>query len=174
MKTETTLLLEKFGKDMGEKSGWTYLFVDAELASKIAPDISSFFRVKGNIGGISIARLALWPMGSGTFILPIKATDLKKIKKKVGETIAVSIELDSSPNPIDEDFMLCLEDVPKAKTFYDTLSPSHRKYFSQWIGSAKTVGTKTKRITLAIECLAVNIGFPEILRIQKERNNGLR
>jgi hypothetical protein len=159
---------------MGEKAGWTYLFVEADLANRLAPGVNSFFRVKGNIDGTQIERLALWPMGSGNFILPIKAPLLKGNKRKVGDSIGVSIELDTSPNPIDEDFMLCLDDVPTAKRYYDTLTPSHRKYFSQWISSAKTDATKAKRIALAIECLAVKLGFSDIMRIQKERNKGLR
>jgi uncharacterized protein YdeI (YjbR/CyaY-like superfamily) len=108
-------------------------------------------------------------MGEGNFILPLNATIRKKVGKTKGQTVQLKIAHDDEPLKPDNDLLDCLADAPEAKAYFETLSPSHRKYFSQWIGAAKTEATKVKRITVALEALGLQMGYPEMIRLQKER-----
>jgi uncharacterized protein YdeI (YjbR/CyaY-like superfamily) len=106
-------------------------------------------------------------MGDGKFIIPFNATMRKGTGKKHGDSIKVSLELDESKFVMNDDFIACLNDDPQANTFFKTLTAGHQRYFSKWIDSAKTSSTKTKRIVMAVNALARNMGFPEMLREEK-------
>jgi uncharacterized protein YdeI (YjbR/CyaY-like superfamily) len=51
-----------------------------------------------------------------------------------------------------------------AKKKFESLTRSHQMYFSKWIESAKTLETKTKRISLTIQAMEKNLNFGEMLR----------
>ncbi len=65
--------------------------------------------------------------------------------------------------------MACLEDDPNALDFFSQLTKGHQVYFSNWIESAKTVETKTKRITQAVTGLSMGMGYPEMIRYFKKQ-----
>jgi len=158
-----TALLEKFGKK-GEKTGWTYIMIRSEFTEKINPGIKRSFRVKGKLDNFIIKGVALIPMGEGDFIMPINAAMRKGIKKLKGEKIVVQIEKDEAEFKASADFMICLNDDKKAKTFFNSLAKSHQNYYSKWIESAKTDATKAKRIAQAINGFQMEMGYPEMLR----------
>lgn len=106
-------------------------------------------------------------MGDGQFILPFNAAIRKGTGKKQNEKVKVELELDESRLVMNADFMACLNDDPSAKSFFKTLTGGHQRYFSKWIDSAKTSTTKTRRIVMAVNALARNMGFPEMLREEK-------
>ncbi|MEO6220382.1 MAG: YdeI/OmpD-associated family protein, partial [Ginsengibacter sp.] len=58
----------------------------------------------------------------------------------------------------------CLKDEPPALFFFKSLTGSHQRYFSKWIDDAKTEPTRVKRITMAINALSKNWGYPEMIR----------
>ena len=70
VKFNTTIL--KYG-DMGEKSGWTFVVIPADLAAKLKPGNKKSFRVKGKLDDIPIAGIALLPIGAGEFILTLNS-----------------------------------------------------------------------------------------------------
>ena len=161
-----TAILHKFGKQ-GEKTGWTYFEVPADLAQKLRPGNKKEFKVKGKLDKHVINRVSLMPMGGGPFIMPVNAAMRKAIGKKHGAMINVQLEADDSAFVFNKDLMDCLHDEPAAKKFFQTLTGSHQRYFSKWIDSAKTEPTKTKRIAMAVNALAKKWGYPEMLRAQK-------
>lgn len=163
---KTTIL--KFDKQ-GEKTGWTYIDVPADIAEQLYPGTKKSFRVKGKLDEHPIKQMALLPMGNGNFILPLKADIRKAIGKKHGAHVLVSLTRDKEEFKFSEDFMVCLEDEPKALTYFKKLTGSHQKYFSKWIDSAKTEETKVKRITMAVNALARDMGYPEMLRESKAK-----
>jgi Domain of unknown function (DUF1905)/Bacteriocin-protection, YdeI or OmpD-Associated len=158
---KTTIL--KFDKQ-GEKTGWTYIDVPVDIADQLMPNTKKSFRVKGKLDNYKIKQMALIPMGGGHFILPLKADIRKAIGKKHGAQVVVTIVADKEEFKLSEDFMVCLEDEPTAMAYFKTLTGSHQKYFSKWIDSAKTEETKVKRITLAVNALAREMGYPEMIR----------
>jgi Domain of unknown function (DUF1905)/Bacteriocin-protection, YdeI or OmpD-Associated len=163
---KTTIL--KFAKN-GEKTGWTYIDVPADVAEQLVPGNKKSFRVKGKLDKHPIKQVALIPIGNGNFIIPINATHRKALGKKEGAQVLVSIAVDKAAFKFDEDFMTCLEDDTKAMKYFKTLTGSHQKYFSKWIESAKTEETKVKRITMAISALSRDMGYSEMLREGKAK-----
>jgi hypothetical protein len=161
-------ILQQFASN-GEKTGWTYIEISAAQAKKLKPDNKRSFRVKGKLDSYSYANIGLLPMGEGDFIMAINATIRKAIKKSRGAKVKVQMELDLSEKPLSTDLMECLGDEPKALKKFNSLPPSHQKYFSNWIESAKTDSTKTKRITQSVIALAQGFGYSEMIRRNKDR-----
>jgi hypothetical protein len=162
-----TTTIKQFGKQ-GEKTGWTYIEIPSEIAGKLMPGNRKGFRVKGKLDDFSIKGIALLPMGGGSFILTLNADLRKGIRKKKGAMLNVKLSVDTEGYKLNEDFVACLNDDPGAKVFFNTLSGSHRNYFSKWIDSAKTEPTKVKRISMAVNALSKKWGFPEMLRNNKK------
>jgi hypothetical protein len=161
----TTTLLQF--DEQGEKTGWTYIDIPADIAEQIKPNNKKSFRVKGKLDNYKIKSVALMPMGSGNFIMAVNAIMRKAIGKRKGSMINVSIEEDKAPLKLNEDFLACLNDEPLALKYFNSLAGSHRNYFSKWIDSAKTEQTKTKRIAMAISALSRNMGYSEMMREHK-------
>ncbi len=146
-------IIKKF-KQQGEKTGWTYIEIPATIAEKLKPNNKRSFRVKGSLDDYSFEGLALIPMGEGNFILAFNASIRKKIRKQKGASLNIRIEADNTPVQLNEELLECLADEPKSLAFFNQLTPGHRKYFSNWIASAKTDETKTKRIAQTINALS--------------------
>jgi hypothetical protein len=158
--------LRKFDKQ-GEKTGWTYFEIPADIASKIKPGNKKSFRVKGKLDNHSISGVAVLPMGGGTFIMPVNATLRKKLGKRNGAMLTVELTEDLAAFQFNKDFIACLSDEPAAREFFQTLPGSHQRYFSKWIDSAKTDITKANRIAQAVNGLARKLGYGEMLRALK-------
>jgi hypothetical protein len=164
----TTTIL-KFDKK-GEKTGWTYIEIPADVAQKLKKGNKKGFHVKGKLDNHLIKRASLLPMGEGAFILPLNASIRKAIGKRHGAMLKVELEEDKSEFVFNADFMDCLRDEPAALKHFNTLPGSHQRYFSKWIDSAKTDSTKAKRIAQAVNGLMKGMGFPEMLREAKKLN----
>lgn len=161
-----TATLKKFASQ-GEKTGWTYLEVPANLAAKLKPGTKKSFRVKGLLDDYPIRQISLVPMGEGDYILAVNAAMRKGIGKRQGASVKVQLEEDEVEYQMNTDFMICLQEEPQALAFFNTLPPSHQRYFSKWIDSAKTEETRAKRIALSINGLAKKMGYGEMIRAQK-------
>lgn len=158
-----TVTIHKFDKQ-GEKTGWTYFEVPADIAQQLKPGNKKEFKVKGKLDNYAINRVSLLPMGGGRFIMPLNAAMRKATGKKAGAMLKVQLEADDSEFVFNSDFMDCLADDPVAKQFFQSLPGSHQRYFSKWIDSAKTEPTRTKRIAMAINALAKKWGYAEMIR----------
>lgn len=160
--------LHKFEKH-ADKTGWTYIIIPLIIANQLKPNTRTSFRVKGKLDDFSIEQVALLPAGNGDFMMPINGNMRKGISKNEGATINVTLILDESEFKMSEDFLVCLEDEPKALEKFNSLSPSHQRYFSKWIEEAKTIETKTKRITQAIWGLSMGLDYGAMIRHFKEK-----
>ncbi len=161
--------VKKFSKK-GEKTGWTYVELPAELSHKLFPGNRKSFRVKGSLDNFEIEQVALIPMGKGSFILPMNSEMRKGTYKKAGDEIYVRIEIDKTPVLLSEELLECLEEEPKALEHFRKLPPSHQKYYSRWIQSAKTFETKSKRIAMAVNALLKGYKYGEMIRESKGRH----
>jgi hypothetical protein len=164
-----TTTLKKFD-DKGEKTGWTYIEIPADLARKLKPGNKRSFRVKGKLDQYKVTGVSLLPMGGGSFILAVNGGMRKGIGKRYGAMVKVQLEEDKKDFVFNKDFMECLADEPAANVFFKSLTGSHRRYFSKWIDSAKTEGTRTKRIAQAVTALAKKWGYPEMIRSNQKKN----
>lgn len=155
--------------EMGEKTRWMYIEIPADIAEQINPGVKKSYRVKGKLDNYKIEKIAVLPMGEGTFIIPFNAQMRKGTGKKNGATLKVSLELDERTIPINAELLACLADEPKALKFFNSLPKSHQGYFSKWIDTAKTDATKAKRIAESVNGLLQHKDFGTMLR---EKNGG--
>jgi hypothetical protein len=163
-------LIEQF-REKGEKTGWSYIEVPLDIAEQLKPENKKSFRVKGKLDNYSFEGISLLPMGEGNFIMALKASIRKVIEKQKGDTVLVTMEIDSKEKPLSAIFMECLEEEPKGLNFFNALPESHQKYFSNWIESAKTESTKAKRIAQAVNALSIGLGYGEMMRMNKRSKN---
>jgi hypothetical protein len=163
-----TATILRFGKK-GEKTGWSYIPIMADQAQELMPGNKKSFRVKGKLDHYAFEGVALLPMGEGDFIMALNATVRKKLRKEEGAIVQVQLEVDIKEVKLSSDFLTCLADEPKALKYFKTLSGSHQKYFSKWIESAKTDATKARRIAQAVNALAMNLGFGEMMKMNRKK-----
>src|SRR5215212_3516498 len=81
-------IIQKF-QDHGEKTGWTYICIPADMAGKIKPGSKKSFRVKGSIDNIKIEKVSILPMGNGDFIMALK----KELRKSIGKINGASVKV---------------------------------------------------------------------------------
>jgi Domain of unknown function (DUF1905)/Bacteriocin-protection, YdeI or OmpD-Associated len=141
-------LLEKFEG----KGGWTYARLPEIVKDKSKP--FGWVKVKGTIDGFEIKKYHLMPMGNGLLFLPVKSEIRKAIKKQAGDYVHIILYPDNEPLVTPDELLLCLEEEPKALAFFLSLSESERKYYIDWIYSAKADETKVNRIIKTIDRLA--------------------
>jgi hypothetical protein len=160
--------IQKFA-NKGEKTGWTYIEIPANIALALKPNNKQSFRVKGKLDDFTIKGIALLPMGDGNFIMALNATLQKDIKKRKGAELTVQIEIDNEPLKQNFELLECLSDEPNALSFFNQLPKGHQNYFTKWIESAKTEQTITKRIAMAITAFSRKQGFSEMMKANKNK-----
>lgn len=172
-----TAIIQKFGAngDYADRSiyGWAYIEIPTDVTDALQPGKKTSFRVKGTLDGYAIKQVALIPMGvaaetPGAFMIPINAQMRRGTGKDAGSTLQVDLAVDDSPLPQSADLLVCLDDNPAALAYFKTLAKGHRAYFFKWIESAKTIETKTKRITQAVTALGMGMGYGEMVRYFKK------
>jgi hypothetical protein len=154
-------------KEKGEKTGWTYIEVPADVAQRLKKGNKKSFRVQGKLDQLAIKGVALLPMGEGSFIIPLNAALRKGIGKREGAMLKVQLAIDESPIVLNAELMTCLRDEPEALRFFNQLARSHQHYFSKWIESAKTDATKVKRIAQTVNAMVKGQSYGEMLRALK-------
>jgi hypothetical protein len=163
-----TAIIAKFG-EMGEKTGWTYIDIPADIAQQLKPGNRKSFRVKGTLDDFAIAGVAVMPMGEGNFILTLNADMRKGVLKRVGAMLKVSIQEDVDFKLIvPDDVHECLADDPEALEYFNSLLESHRRYFVNWINSAKTITTRARRIAQTCHAMANHMDYAQMIRAGKK------
>ena len=163
-----TAVIQQFGA-MGDKTGWRYITIPATIAEQLQPGVRKSFRVKGKLDQYAFTQTALLPMGEGDFILPLKADVRKAIGKGAGATVQVQMTADATPQQLNASLLECLEDEPSAKAHFFSMPPSHQKYFSKWIESAKTEATLGKRIAQTVTAMLRKQTYSEMIRSNREQ-----
>jgi hypothetical protein len=157
--------------EQGEKTGWSYIEIPADIARQIRPDTKKSFRVKGKLDGLAINGVALLPMGEGKFIIPLKADVRKALHKNSGAMLQVSIEEDKDFKiKMPDDLQECFEFEPEALEFFNGLPKSHREYFIKWINSAKTGETRNKRIINTLNAMLRHWDYGKMIREMRKEN----
>jgi hypothetical protein len=167
-----TTVIQQFA-EQGEKTGWTYIEIPADIAQELIPGNKRSFRVKGKLDAYAISGVALLPMGGGRFILPLNAAMRRGTHKKKGSMVAVKLSVDTKPLSAPPGFLECLADEPAAQTYFESLKPSQRNYFIKWLGGVKSEAAVANRIAQAVNALARGQDFVAMIRglkAEKERN----
>jgi uncharacterized protein YdeI (YjbR/CyaY-like superfamily) len=134
------------------KGGWT--FVRIPKLPKSTKKNFGYVKVKGTIDGFRISKYNIMPMKDGNFFLPIRTEIRKKIGKEAGAMVEVILYPDNEPLKAPKELLECLADEPAALKFFKTLTDSNKKYYIEWIYSAKKEETKVERMARSIDRLA--------------------
>ena len=160
--------IEHFAQ-MGEKTGWSYVFIPSAVAHKIKADCKKSFRVKGRIDDVEIAGMATVPMGEGDFIIALKASLRKQLRKERGAVVQLELEEDKDFKiEIPEDLEVCLSEEQHLMEGFMKLPMSHRNWYINWLNSAKTEPTRTKRLVKIVSAMDRGMSFGEMMREGKE------
>ncbi|WP_421943950.1 YdeI/OmpD-associated family protein [Pedobacter sp.] len=156
--------IERFEK-MGDKTGWSYIFIPNAIANEIKPGWKVSFRVKGKIDNVEISGMATTPMGAGDFIIALKSELRKKLKKEAGANVEISLEEDKDFKiEMPEDLELCLSEEAHLLSNFLKLAKSHQNYFIKWINEAKTETTRTKRLALTVNAMDKQQDYGTMIR----------
>jgi len=99
-------------------------------------------------------RTTLGSMGGNTMI-PVSAENRGVTGVTAGDEVDVTVAVDTAPRTVTvpAELAVLLDAEPAAKTFFDGLSPSQRKWFVTEIEGAKTAETRAKRVEKSITLL---------------------
>ena len=109
--------------------------------------------VKVTLNGFTY-RSTIAVMG-GRFLIPLSAERRGNAKVKGGDTLDITLELDTEPREVElhEDFKKALNKDKKARTFFEGLSYSAKSGYALPILQAKTEETRQRRIEKALNDL---------------------
>jgi len=151
--------------EQGEKTGWSYIEIPADLAQQMKPGNKKSFRVRGMLDALAVKGMALMPMGEGNFIMALKADIRRGIHKQAGAMLQAKLEEDIDFKvEIPDDLKECFDFEPEAFEFYNSLAKSHRDYFIKWIDSAKTNETRAKRIVNTVNAMLRHWDYGKMIR----------
>jgi hypothetical protein len=159
--------IERFEK-MGEKTGWSFVFIPMVVAERLKPGCKKSFRIKGKIDNVEVSGLAMVPMGEGNFIIALKASLRKALHKEEGAMLRLELEEDKDFKiDIPEDLELCLLEEPYLMDNFLKIPKSHQNYYINWLNTAKTEATRTKRLTQIVIAMEKQQSFGEMIREEK-------
>ena len=163
-----TIILH-FG-EQGEKTGWTYIQIPADVAQQIKPGNRKSVRVQGFLDEFAISGMAMMPFGDGNFMLALREEIRKSIRKSRGAMVRVRLEFDADFKiEIPDDLQECFEfEQPEALQYFNSLAKSHQGYFIKWINDAKTEETRANRIAKTINAAVRRMDYGAMLREQKK------
>lgn len=165
-----TAIIHKF-EEKGDKTGWTYIQIPADIAQEIFPGNKKSFRVKGKLDDFPVTSVTALPMGDGSFIIALNAYIRKGIHKRSGAMLQVTLSKDDTPLVIIPELLDCLADDPDASAHFKMLAPSHQRYFSNWVAGAKTEATQTKRLAICLSALARKMDYGAMIREQQGKKS---
>jgi len=128
---------------------WTFLTVpfDAETIFGKKGQV----KVTGTINGVAY-RNSLMPHGNGQHFLVVNKSIRDKANAQVGDTVAVTMSLDTGERHITApvDLQEALSQNASTQAVFNGLSYSRQKEYIDWIEKAKREETRASRITKAI------------------------
>ncbi|MEP6736169.1 MAG: YdeI/OmpD-associated family protein [Chryseolinea sp.] len=136
------------------KGGWTYARIPKFKLQEISGS-----KVKGSVDCFEIRKAHLLPMGSNHFFFPIRSEIRKKIGKEHGDFVVIVLYPDNDDLEIPAEMLECLQEERTALLFFNKLTESQRKYYIDWVTSAKKIETKVERLSKAIYRLSRNLKF---------------
>ena len=160
--------IEQFNSN-GEKTGWSYVFVPENVAQQIKPEERRGFRVRGYIDQLAISGKSLIPMGGGDFILALDAKIRKQLRKGVGRPVTLSLTYDADFKiEMPEDLEVCLAQEEGLLEHFLSYTKAHQNYFINWLNTAKTEPTRTKRLIMIVDAMAKKQDFGLMIRSNKK------
>jgi uncharacterized protein YdeI (YjbR/CyaY-like superfamily) len=91
----------------------------------------------------------------GRFMVGVSAENRQQAGVAGGDVIDVDLELDTAPREaaVPDDLAAALDAVPAARTMFDGLSYSMKRFHIESVEGAKTQETRERRIAKTVETL---------------------
>lgn len=140
----------------GPNGAWTFLYVPFSVEEAFGS--RARVSVAGTMNGFRF-RNSLLPMGDGTHRMAVSKEMQAGAKAAAGDTVKVTLELDRAERTVQVPGELekAFKKNKKAAEFFSTLSYSHKRAYTDWVGSARQEATRESRASKAIEMLAAGI-----------------
>lgn len=116
--------------------------------------------VKATVGGVPYTG-SLMTCGASQHMLAVVKAIREEIGKRPGDVIDVEVWKDEGPRELE--IPAALEKALKKEglvTFFEGLSPTHRKEYCRWVSEAKREETRAMRLEKAVEMLRKGVKTP--------------
>ena len=127
-------------------TSWTFLIIPPALAKEWGPGQQA---LRGTISGQAFRGTA--SRGEGVLRMPVPRELREAAGVRAGDTVAVALELDTDPRPVDlpHELRAVLNDAPDVAALYEALPPSHRRAWAAYVAEAKGPETRWRRARTA-------------------------
>jgi hypothetical protein len=129
---------------------WTFVAIPKKVSAP--QQLRSHQRVRGTMDGVPFTS-SLIPRGGRELFVVVNGALREQIGKRAGEEVVIVMELDRSPVVISipPQLQRALARDAAVRARFETLAPSHRKAFAQWIAEAKQESTRERRLAKTLE-----------------------
>ncbi|RYG16611.1 MAG: DUF1905 domain-containing protein [Chitinophagaceae bacterium] len=159
--------IERFETN-GEKTGWSYVFIPQDIADQIKPNNRREIRVRGFIDQVAVQGMCMMPVKGDGFILPLKKSLRKELRKESATLIVLRLEFDVDFKiEMPDDLEICLADEEELLERFLAMPKSHQNYFINWLNTAKTEPTRTKRLVMIVNAMFNKLDFGGMIRSSK-------
>lgn len=159
--------IERF-ESFGDKTGWSYVFIPQDVAHQIKPDNRREVRVKGFIDDLAISGICMMPVKGDGFIIPLRKDIRKALRKEEGAEIFLQLEWHADFKiEMPDDLEICLGQEDGILEHFLSMPKSHQNYFINWLNTAKTEPTRTKRLIMIVNAMFKNWDFGRMIRENK-------
>ena len=136
----------------GPKEAWTFLPIPFDVEQEFGS--RARVAVAGTINKFAF-RNSLMPEGDGTHSMMVSKALQEGARASAGDTVTVVMDIDTAERKVEvqEEFRMALKRTPAARKFFEQLSYSRQKEFTDWIAGAKRPETKSTRVKKSIELL---------------------
>lgn len=140
----------------GPGGAWTFLYVPFSVEEAFGS--KARVSVSGTINGFPF-RNSLLPMGDGTHRMAVSREMQAGAKAIAGDTVKVTMEVDRGERTVEvpKELEQALKKNKKAAEFFASLSYSHKKAYTDWVGGAKQDATRESRAVKSVEMLNAGI-----------------
>lgn len=146
---------------------WSYYIpISDEIAQKYIEGKDR--RVICTLNDKESIHCALMPSPRGYFIL-INRNVKKKLGLHLGESVQLEIEKDRSKYgmPMSEEFEACLNEEPKALSYFEALTPGKQRNLIHLVNQVKSSEIKIRRSLAIVEHLITEKGEIEFKRLNE-------
>ena len=147
---EQTFKAKLVGK--GPTGSWTFLPIPFSVEEKFGSKAQ--VPVSGTINGHPF-RNSLRPEGDGTHLMMVNKILKEGAGCANGDTVSVVMDVDAEPRKasVPAQLKAALKAKPAAKAFFDELSYSRQREYTDWVAGAKRPETKKARVAKSVELL---------------------
>ncbi len=142
----------QFSASVYRSQGW--------LCVEIPFDVQEVFGTRSRMAVEMILKehcyhSSIFPTGAGKHFMMINKTMQKECDIHEGDTIQISLEIDTSPRIVEipSDLQDAFQKDNQAAKAFESFPPSHRREFVQYITEAKKPETRIRRIKKTLDDL---------------------